>query len=249
LRNIGIEIAEAEGTGFADVFWPMLTGGIEGRKRFGDGYHVSGGDGVHPGWGGQTFMAYAFLRALQVPGEIGTFTVDLGAQQATASEGHEVLGFSGSELKVRSRRYPFCVVEGGNPTSSDSILSALALLPFDQELNRLTLIIRNAPESGVKITWGEESRDFTKAALEQGVNLAAEFRKNPFSGPFKAVWEAVGAKQTYETRQIKELFHGPEGKADADGTAAVTEKARAPLAAKIASAMQPVEHTIRIEPM
>jgi hypothetical protein len=190
-------------------------------------------------------MAYAFLRALGVPGDIGTFTVDLGASQATASAGHEVLGFANGELKLRSRRYPFCA-EGGDPAKDDNIRSAMGLIPFNEELNRLLLIVKDAPPAGAAITWGAETRDYSKAELERGVNLAADFAVNPFSVSFKAVWDAVGAKQTYETRQIKELFHSPEGNADPDGLAAVTEKVRGPLAAKIRAVFQPVEHSLRI---
>ena len=63
LRNIDIEIAEKERVGFADVFWPMLTAGVEAQQRYGANYAIAGHDGVHPGWAGHTVMAYAFLKA------------------------------------------------------------------------------------------------------------------------------------------------------------------------------------------
>ena len=63
LRNIGIEIAEKEGAGFADVFWPMLTASLEAQKRYGTNYALAGNDGVHPGWAGHAVMGYAFLKA------------------------------------------------------------------------------------------------------------------------------------------------------------------------------------------
>jgi hypothetical protein len=133
-----------------------------------------------------------------------------------------------------------------DPAKDDNIRSAMGLIPFNEELNRLLLIVKDAPPAGAAITWGAETRDYSKAELEKGVNLAADFAVNPFSVSFKAVWDAVGAKQTYETRQIKELFHSPEGNADPDGLAAVTEKVRSPLAAKIRAVFQPVEHSLRI---
>ena len=34
LRNIGIEIAEKEHVGFADVFWPMLVAGVTAQKQY-----------------------------------------------------------------------------------------------------------------------------------------------------------------------------------------------------------------------
>lgn len=78
------------------------------------------------------------------------------------------------------------------------------------------------------------------------MNLAADFEKNPFSEAFNRVDAAVAAKQNYETRQIKDLFHGPEGRADAEGTAALTEKVRGPLERKIVDAVMPVTHSISV---
>jgi hypothetical protein len=57
----------------------------------------------------------------------------------------------------------------------------------------------------------------------------------------------VAAKQNYETRQVKDLFHGPEGHADLAATVALTEKTRAPLAEAVRKAFVPVTHTIKIE--
>ena len=57
----------------------------------------------------------------------------------------------------------------------------------------------------------------------------------------------MAKKQAYETRQVKDLFHGPEGQADMTLTAALTEKVRAPLAAAISAAFVPVRHTITIK--
>jgi hypothetical protein len=82
--------------------------------------------------------------------------------------------------------------------------------------------------------------------LGKGVNLAADFEVNPFSDAFKKVDEAVAAKQNYETRQIKELFHGPEGHADKEMTADLTEKVRSPLAQKIHESFVPVTHKLTI---
>jgi hypothetical protein len=58
--------------------------------------------------------------------------------------------------------------------------------------------------------------------------------------------QAVAAKQAYETRQIKQIFHGPEGRADKEMAAALTEKTREPLVSAIRDAFQPVVHSIRI---
>ncbi|NQV31049.1 MAG: hypothetical protein HQ515_00055, partial [Phycisphaeraceae bacterium] len=57
----------------------------------------------------------------------------------------------------------------------------------------------------------------------------------------------VAQKQSYETRQVKTLFHGPEGRTDMAATVALTEKTRAPLVEAITRAFKPVKHTIRVQ--
>ena len=59
---------------------------------------------------------------------------------------------------------------------------------------------------------------------------------------------AVAAEQAFETRQIKDVFHGAEGKADLESAVARTEKDREPLAQAIRAAFTPVTHELRIEP-
>jgi hypothetical protein len=63
------------------------------------------------------------------------------------------------------------------------------------------------------------------------------------------LWQAVAAKQDYETRQIKSLFHGPEGGVDMELTAALTEKVRESRAAAVRQAHHPVTHTLVIRPV
>jgi len=59
LRNIDIEIAQQEQVRFADVFWPMLTAGVEAQQGTEQLRHRRQGWRAS-GWAGQTIMAYAF---------------------------------------------------------------------------------------------------------------------------------------------------------------------------------------------
>jgi len=247
-RDIGIGIAEREGGRFADVFWPMLKAGYEGQTRFGttnETYMIAGKDGVHPGWAGHLVMAYAFLRAMGIDGEIGTITVDLSAPKAEASAGHMVEGVANGEVTLTSSRYPFCAT--GETNRDDSIRSGMELVSFNQELNRFRLVVTNAAAPNYKVTWGGETRSYSATELSAGVNLAADFAGNPFSEAFKRVDEAVAAKQAYETTQIKNIFHGTEGRKDLEAAVQRTEAERAPLAAAIRAAFMPVKHVIRIQ--
>jgi hypothetical protein len=245
-RNLDIEIAQQEKITFADVFWPMLMAGFTAHQKYGADYAVSGKDGVHPGWAGHIVMAYAFLKAMGLDGDLGTITVDLGTDKATASTGHSVDSFTNNTLTITSTRYPFCAT--GALDQDNSIRSGMTLVPFNAELNRFKLIVTGGAADHYAVRWGDETRDYSAAQLAAGVNLADDFAVNPFSGAFAKVDAAVAEKQKYETRQIKDLFHGPEGQADAAATAALTEKARQPLADAIAMAFVPVTHTILIQP-
>jgi len=246
LRDIDIEIAQAEHTGFADVFWDMYLAQYSALQRYGTNYTLAGKDSVHPGWAGHLVMAYAFLKALDVPGDIGTFTVNLDANKATVSKGHQLISFRGGELTVESTRYPFCAT--GEVDKADSIRSGMSLVPFNQDLNRLMLVVKGGKAANCQITWGATRRTYSAKQLAGGVNLAAEFEVNPFSSAFKAVDEAVARKQEFETTQIKKLFHGEAGKADMENTVADSERDRAPLVAAIKEAFVPVTYTLTITP-
>jgi hypothetical protein len=161
------------------------------------------------------------------------------------SAGHTLDSFSNHTLTITSARYPFCAT--GAPDSDHSLRAAMGLVPFNAELNRLTLVVKNGAAEKYVVTWGNTKRTYTAAQLAAGVNLADDFQVNPFSAAFAKVDEAVAAKQKYETRQIKELFHGPEGQANLNLTADLTEEARKPLANAIAATFVPVTHTLSIE--
>ena len=157
LRDIGITLAAKDDARFADVFWPMLTAGVAAQNKYGTNYAIAGGDGVHPGWAGHTVMAYAFLKALGMKGDFGTFVVDLRKNKMKASKGHEVVSAKDGVFQITSSRYPFCacvpaaqpaasypVCGEDDPTRDNSIRSGMTLIPFNADLNRLTLVARNA---------------------------------------------------------------------------------------------------------
>jgi lysophospholipase L1-like esterase len=247
-RNIGIGIAKAEGVAFADVYRPMLIADFQAEKLHGPEFMVSGKDGVHPGWAGQVIMAYAFLKGMGLDGNIGTITYDAASRKATATAGHEVLSSADGTIKIRSSKLPFCGGPG-DLKNDDVIRAGLALVPFDDELNRFILKIEAPAAASYEVRWGDTARTYTAEQLKAGINLAKDFETNPAQPAFKRVWDAVEAKQNYETRQIKTLVHGPEGAADREATFALTEKARAPLAKAVAESLQPIEHSISIKPL
>jgi len=243
-RNIGIQIAAAEKVSFADVYRPMLLADNLAEKQNGPDFKVAGKDGVHPGWAGQVVMAYAFLKGMGIDGDLGTITIGRSGK-ATATAGHKVVSSEGGKITLQSTKLPFSPGPG-DAKSDDSIAAGLALIPFDDELNRFTLKIDFPEAQNYDVTWGEATKTYTADELKKGVNLAKDFANHPLVPAFKKVWDAVAAKQDYETRQIKSLVHGPEGAADVEMTFALTEKARAKLAKAVADSKQPAEYVITV---
>lgn len=255
LRDVAREVAEANDCLFANVHDAMMDAMVQSKQAYGREYHLAGSDGVHPWDNGHLVMSYAFLKAMGFDGDIGTFDFDLATGRATATDGHKVLEVRDNALEIESTRYPFCFWGAeGHPRGTRSILP---YVPFNQDLNRLILRVRNLPSEKARVTWGDASREFTAAQLSEGINLAAEFLDNPFSKPFLELRAAVRKKQEFETRLYKvALSTLPELTADDDDPATAEAidtlrtallKKDAKLAADLVNQVTPVQHKIVIE--
>lgn len=256
LRDIAREVATQQGVAFADVHSPMLAAMEKAKAKYGTAYAVAGNDGVHPGANGHLIMAYAFLKALGCSGDIGTITLNVKTGKATATQGHKILKASATSVEIESSRYPFCF--SGEPNSPSATTGIIEFFPFNEDLNRLRLVVQDGPSSQVKVTWGSHSKVFSSADLQKGINLAAEFLDNPFSepnGPFAKVEALIKAQQAYETPAIKVLLHSlPQWEKTLPESKTALERLRRDLANKDVSlrkaaraAVIPVRHTIRIE--
>jgi lysophospholipase L1-like esterase len=253
LRDIARDVAQSNGVTFADVHAPMMDAMTKAKAKYGSGYHVAGPDGVHPDANGHLVMAYAFLKALGCDGKIGKINVDLASNQATASHGHKVLSCAGGTVEIESSRYPFCFY--GDPKATGATTGMIEFVPFNEELNRFTLVVENAPTELCKVTWGTNSKEFSKEQLAKGINLAAEFLENPFSEPFRKVEAEVRNQQKYETPLIKSLVTKlpefkqlvPEESAAFEHIAATAIQRDQKMFAAAAAAVTPVKHTLVIE--
>lgn len=257
LSSIAQGLAEENSFPHADVFAAMMSSMIAAKQKLGDEYHVAGGDGVHPSANGQLVMAYAFLKALGVDGQIGTIQFNAKTGKATASAGHKVVSAADSVIRLESSRYPFCFQ--GNDNDPNGTLSILPYVPFNQDLNRFTLQVTDLTASSAEVQFGEQSRTFSREQLREGINLAAEFPQNPFSQPFQNVLNEVGSKQGFETMIIKSIitnFRNLGGEfADDQELQQAVSTVRSRLLAKNAAdhqrvqdAVQPVSYEIRVSP-
>ncbi len=257
LRDIAREIAKEHGMPFANVHDTMMGAMVKAKAELGDAYDVGGRDGVHPRPNGHLAMAHAFLKALGFDGDLGNISIDFTGE-ATAVNGHRVLGAKDGEIRLESSRYPFCFT--GPPSTSEGTRSILPFLPFNEELNRLTLTVRNLPAESAEVTWGDEAKVFSKEQLETGINLAAEFLDSPLAVAFSGVERAVAVKQAFETTMIKQHItnHATLGTLfpeDAEVKGAVETLAgklwqrQEELARLAAEMVKPVEHSLVVKPI
>jgi lysophospholipase L1-like esterase len=255
LRDIAKKLAEENKQPFANVYDTMISALTKSKAALGKEYGPFGGDGFHPAPAGQLLMAQAFLKALGFDGDIGRITIDMKGPN-TASAGHVIKGLQLGSATVESSKWPF--VFDADPTSAGSNRSILPFTSFNQDLNRFTLRVLNLTTDKAKVTWGSQSKDFTREQLEAGVNLAAEFTKTPFDNDFAALTNAITQKESYETILIKNLVThmrviADEAKEDPK-VAEALKKLKKKLAdehakqdANVRKAIKPVTHTIKVE--
>jgi lysophospholipase L1-like esterase len=255
LRDIAKKLAEENKQSFANVYDTMISALTKSKAALGKEYGPFGGDGFHPAPAGQLLMAQAFLKALGFDGEIGTITVDLKGT-STASSGHVVKGGQNGSVTLESTKWPF--VFDADPASAGSNRSILPYTSFNQDLNRFTLKVVNLGSAKAKVTWGSQSKEFTRAQLEAGINLAAEFTKTPFDNDFAGLTNAITQKESYETILIKNLVTHMRviatEAAEEPKVAAALVKLKKNLAAEHAKQdanvrrfIKPVTHTIKVE--
>lgn len=252
-RDAAKKVALEQGVAFADIHAAMMETMAKAKAKYGNAYVFAGADGVHPGPNGHLVIAHAFLKALGCFGDIGTITVNWKGRTASATDGHKILSNVNGKIEVESTRYPFCFFgDADKPTTR----SMVEFLPFNDDLNRYRLVVTGAPAPKMRVTWGKDSRVYTAAELEKGVNLAADFLDNPFSESFAKLYEAVLNQQMFDATASKTMLHSliewrrnfPEQSAAYDiMQKAVIEKAKAAREATRA-AVVPVKHMITIEP-
>ena len=169
LRDIDRDLAAEKGFRFADVHAAMIDAMRKANDARGPEYDVCGGDGFHPGPNGQLLMAYAFLKGLGVDGGIAEIDVDAKAVAATRATAGQAVAAHGAAadgriiLDITSRRWPFCFE--GDGTSSSSTRSILPFVPFNDDLNRFVLKVHNLDVPRAKVTWGVETKEFTREHL------------------------------------------------------------------------------------
>jgi hypothetical protein len=247
-RDIARADAVAAHCGYADIHNRMLDSYTLAKQALGPGYDFAReGGGIHPAANGQLMMACEILRALGFDGQVGTIRVDMKGS-ATATAGHRIIGFDHGAVVVESSKYPFCCnYDPFTSNAPDSMASILPFLPFGKDLNRFILKVSDLDAPSAAVTWGDQTRTFTRQQLADGVNLAAAFSQTPFDATFARVIDAVSNKQAFENFTIKGTsnYFGNDNGGNIDDNM-IAEQARKD--AEVKAMIVPIRHTIVITP-
>ena len=261
--NAARAVAAEQGVAYADLHGVMAAA-MAKFKQLHPGKSFVGNDGIHPENVGHTVMAYAFLKAMGCDGDVGTVTLDLAANKADGTPGQQVISTTDGTVTVKSTRWPFYVARNGDALG---IGSAMDLVPFMADLNRYTLVVKNAPAGKrLKVTWAEVTDDaaakavtvsqtFDADELARGVNLADRFPTTPFEHAWGRLDKAVRAQQEFETPLNKQLLHSqgqwtaqaPAAAEAVKELAAAAEKLDGELRKASVAVVVPVTFTIKVE--
>lgn len=138
-------------------------------------------DSVHPNPTGHLVMAYHILRGFANAGPVGSIAIADGrlASASGAMVSNLATHDGGVEFDLALPCLPMFV--------PGEARDALALVPFQQELNALTLSIAGATGPSMVMVDGAEVGSATADRLAQGVDLAS-FDKAPWTQQAEQVW-------------------------------------------------------------
>jgi hypothetical protein len=202
--DIDKDVAAKEGVVYADVFGSTLAAMTKAKALYGDKYVFENGQASSPS---NLVVAYAFLKALGCSGDVGWVTVnDLGGN-IQCSPG-QWLNYGNNTLTIETSLFPFYYSRWGAP-----VPDIRKCFPFDDELNRYILTVKNVHCAHVKVTWGYESHDFSAQDLAAGINLPKEFSNTPFSSLFNIVTHSVYDRQQQERASGQASLAHPDDQA------------------------------------
>jgi hypothetical protein len=242
-------VATQEGIAYADVFGASTAMMANVKTKLGADYNFAGDDIRQQQDGVSIAIAYAFLKALNLNGDLGTITVHLtpdhiignvetsGDPKIITPDPITPENAPGpNEYDVAVTHYTFCIPGHQYP---DVLMSCL---PFYQDLSSLKLVVTGLPGPQARVQWNENStwHDFDTADLEKGAQLPGNMFW-PYGGKFEEMNRNLSNQLAADTTA---------GKAAAAGTPNPDAEAQA--AAELAKArawVTPVHFFMRVFPL
>lgn len=202
-------------------------------------FTIVGPDRVHPGAVGHFVMAYTFLKAQGMPREVARIDVDARNATTTGAANCEI-----TNVQARAGAIEFDCLEKALPfVPTQETQPALALVPFEQDLNQEQFIIAGLEAGQYELQIdGQKVGEYGAAELLQGINLASNDKTPQYRQ------SAAATKINYDRTQavghlrvVAEHYYGlSRGKVDLADRAAV-EKGLAARFAGEKTAGKPVD--------
>jgi len=229
-------VAAQEGIAYADVFGASTAMMANAKTRLGADYNYAGEDIRQQPDGLSIAIAYAFIKALNLNGDIGTFTVHFNPdhliEKVETSGDPKIItpdkitwenAPGPHEFDAALTRYTFCIPGHSYP---DVLMSCL---PFYQDLSSLKIVVTGLPGPQARVQWNENStwHDFDTADLEKGAELPGNMFW-PYGGTFEMMNRDISNQLSADTTAGKAAAAGtPNPAAEADAAANLaTAKAR-----------------------
>lgn len=162
------DYAAARKATLVDFHAPMTALNLKMQKTD-PKWTIIGSDRVHPQQPGHLMMAWLFLKSQNAPSLVSRIEVDFAAKKILKSENALIADLEGENGKLT-----FSVLERALPFPIDAeAFPVLSLLPIVEDLNQEILLVKGleTPKADLLID-GKSVGSFTKAELEQGINLA-----------------------------------------------------------------------------
>ena len=174
LGNIAREVAAIQRVDYVEMHRFQLETMTRCKEKFGSDFKFAG-DGVHLDRIGHVFLAYRFLRAMNLDADLAR--IELHADgKAKASKGHRIVSSQSGKVTVESTRYPYLLTGGRGkaPTAPGTMAN---FLPFLDDLSRFLLVMPDCPWEQVQVQWGDAKWGnpivvVTREQMQAGYNLS-----------------------------------------------------------------------------
>jgi hypothetical protein len=237
LAAIDRGVAAKEGVVYADVYGATTSMMQKEKALRGESYDMQSDGDVF-----NMSIAVAYLTALGCDGALGTITFDYATGKAEGTPGQKIVSVQDKTVAISSTIPAFWFPAHNISPDAPRPDPLLKCIPFNEELNRYMLVVKNLPEGQAKVYWDDRTRDFSSEELARGVNLAETMGgDHPFGNITNFVDGGVRGQQNLEAMAGALQVQGkPDPQAEAKRQAALQ-------VAK--SHLVPVNYNIAIQPL
>jgi lysophospholipase L1-like esterase len=193
------DFAKEYHAGVAD-FWGTMNSVNEEQRKSDPLFSVVGPNRVHPGPIGHFVMAYAFLKAQDLPREVATISVDARKKKADHEENCKidkvVAGKTGIEFDALENALPMVVPEEAKP--------ALKLVPFEGQFNQEIVKVSGLKKGSYELKIDKcLVGDYSAEELGKGVDIA----ENPATPQYQqsAAVTKINTDRTKTAAKIRDI--------------------------------------------